>query len=192
MTRNSSWVSTKMFIHCSRKCAIMAETRCGHTNMYHYFSIEQYSETGFTHDNWKEHHNPIVVLRNPLDRVVSSLPEGLLKAMPFTWQWSSDLIHELNDAFVSHTTPYMRNTLLGYNFRIIDFYDLEQYIPRMWEKHQSIRTDSRVEDHTVAEDVFIKNDTYTLRDLQEEVEIYNEIMTTYERVSVEEWKNLTR
>ena len=175
-----------MFIHCTDKFAIMAATRCGHTNMYHYFQYKQYTETGFATHNWRNHHNSIVVLRNPLDRVISGLPGGL----PI-WQWDSDLIEELNDEFVSHTTPYMNTTLVGCNFRIIDFYRLEEYIPRMWGKHQSIRTNSRVKDHTTAEDVFVRNDAYTLRDLEQEFDLYKYFMANRERVSVDEFRGLT-
>ena len=174
-----------MFIHCSDTFSVYSETRCGHTNMYHYFRYKQYTETGFTMHNWRNHHNSIVVLRNPLDRVVSGLPEGL----PY-WQWNPKLLKELNAEFVSHTTPYMNKTLVGTNFRIIDFYRLEEYIPRIWGKHQSIKTNSRVEDHTTAEDVFVRNDAYTLRDLEQEFDLYKYFMANCERVPVEEWKEL--
>lgn len=176
-----------MFVYCDDTFSVLSETRCGHTNMYYYFQYKQYTETGFTTHNWRNHHNSIVVLRNPLDRVVSGLSEGL----PY-WQWDSDLIEKLNDEFVSHTAPYMNTTLVGINFRIIDFYRLEEYIPRMWNKHQSRRTNSRVKEHTKPEDVFVRNDAYTLRDLEQEFDLYKDFMANRERVSVDEWKDLTR
>lgn len=90
-----------------------------------------------------------------------------------------------------HSAPYMNSILTGVNFRIIDFYDLEQYIPRRSDRFQSPRTDSRIDDTTKAEDVYVENEFYTLQQLQQELEIYKELMVTRERVSVEEWKGLT-
>jgi len=152
----------------------MAATRCGHTNMYNYFGIEPYTETGFTFRQWKVHHNSIIVLRNPLERVVSAM--GWVNQTKNT-----------DAMFVNHSFPYMK--LIGRNFRIIDFYDLEQYIPR--QGFQSWCANSRIEESAI-QDVYVKNDGYTLRELVREVKIYNKLMTTQERVSVEEWKELTR
>jgi len=159
----------------------MAATRCGHTNMYNYFGIEPYTVMGFPFRSWKLHYNPIIVLRNPLDRVAS--------AASMTWV-KMPLITHTEDAgavFVRHSLPYMK--LIGDRIRIIDFYDLEQYIPRTG--FQSWRANSRVDDTAKVEDVYVENDAYTLQDLKQEVSIYNKLMTTQERVSVEEWKELT-
>lgn len=162
-----------MFLLCSDKFAIMAATRCGHTNMYHYFGIWPYDATGYTLENWKEHHNPIVVLRNPLDRLISSL--HISNVIP-------------KSQLYLHSQPYMHT--LDCDFRIIDFYDLEQYIPRS-KLMQSPRSDSRADDSAVAEDLYVPNDVYSLDDLREELKIYKNLMKTRERVSVEEWKELT-
>jgi len=164
-----------MFILCTRKFAIMTPPRCGHTNMYHYFGIQQHSDTGFHTEDWKQHPNPILVLRNPLDRVASSL----------------ELFNTLTPTKVHrHSCPYM-HYLRKCNFRIIDFYDLEQYIPRS-NLMQSWRSDTRLDDTVTAEDVYLPNNTvYTLEELQQEVENYKQLMLTRERISVEEWKNLT-
>lgn len=164
-----------MFIHCTDTFAIMAATRCGHTNMYNYFGIRTYSETGFTVLDWKEHHNSIVVLRDPLDRVVSALP------------WLN-LADADTNFFVTHSAPYM-NKLLDCNFRIIDFYDLEQYIPR--KGLQSYRTNSNVGEST-AEEVYVQNDFYTLQELEQEIKIYHDFMANKERISIVEWRELTR
>jgi hypothetical protein len=173
-----------MFIHCTDKFAILAATRCGHTNMYHYFAIEHYS-----HDptnevlTWREHQNSIVVLRNPLDRVVSAMKHTEL---------IDDKEKHRQIFFHNHSSPYMNDLLTGCNFRIIDFYDLEQYIPRRSDKYQSLRTDSHVDDTTKVEDVYVENEFYTLQTLQHEMKIYKELMASCERVPVEEWKSLTR
>ena len=162
-----------MFIHCTNTFAIMTATRCGHTNMYNYFRIKPHSGTEYTVRDWKEHHNPIVVLRNPLDRVVSAV----------SWVKHTQ---DTDALFVHHSLPYMNNMLVGCNFRIIDFYDLEQYIPR--QGVQSYRTDSLAE-HA---DVYVENPEYTRRELEREVELYHDFMANKERLSIVEWRELTR
>ena len=151
----------------------MVATRCGHTNMYNYFRIKPHVGTEYTVRDWREHHNPIVVLRNPLDRVVSAV----------SWVKHTQ---DTDALFVHHSLPYMNNMLVGCNFRIIDFYDLEQYIPR--QGVQSYRTDSRAE-HA---DVYVENPEYTRRELEREVELYHDFMANKERLSIVEWRELTR
>jgi len=165
-----------MFILCTSKFAIMCNLRCGNTNMYHYFGIEQHSGTGFIIEDWKQHHNPIVVLRNPLDRVVSSLRLHRFHTPTIVYQ---------------HSAPYMHK-LLSCNFRVIDFYQLEQYIPRRDDLIQSWRSDIRLKKTAIAEDVYVSNSVYSLSELQREIETYKELMLTRDRISVEEWKNLTQ
>jgi len=164
-----------MFILCSPNFAVMCALRCGNTNMYHYFGIEQYSGTGFTMQDWKQHHDPIVVLRNPLDRVVSSLYLHRFHAPTIVYQ---------------HSAPYMHD-LLSCNFRIIDFYQLEQYIPRRGDLLQSWRSEVRLKKTATAEDAYVPNTVYTLQDLQQEVEDYENLMLTRDRISVEDWKKIT-
>jgi hypothetical protein len=150
----------------------MAATRCGHTNMYNCFGKVIYGATGFAVEDWRIHHNPIVVLRNPLERVVSAFR-----------------VDDRERFFIAHSAPYMNNILTHSYFHIIDFYDLEQYIPR--KGHQSPRTYSHADETVEVEDVYVQNSGYTLKELQQELEIYKELMMTRERVSVEEWKELT-
>jgi len=171
-------VTMNGLIFCDDKLAVMSATRCGHTNMFHYFDLPPWTDTGFTLKDWSEHHNPIVVLRNPLERLLSSFPISQIKRF------------SAYDYFF-HSLPYMHD-LLAYDFRIIDFHDLEQYIPRgnRVDITRFSRTNSRVEDSAVAEDVYIPNDLYSLQELQEELKIYKEFMATKQRISVEEWKEL--
>lgn len=214
MRQNYNWVYTEVFIHCNRRYAIMAVTRCGHTNMYYFHGMEPYVNTGkFGIQDWRNHHNPVVVLRNPLDRVKSATYLAVGKFTTF-----SELRHQianiLNDGksttfenileahqqylkfatstLCDHSQPYMTNVLVGVNFRIIDFYDLDQYVPRRQDVFQSLRTDSRVEDCVTAKDVYVENVGYSLEELQHEVKLYNKFMATQERVSVEEWKEMTK
>ena len=176
-----------MFIHCNRSCAVMANLRCGSTNMFNYFKQE--TPNGFGMRDWMLHHNPILVLRNPIDRVVSS--------MPFLCNGPPKFRLE---EFARHSCPYLHKLKVDgdrytdfrdINFRIIDFYDLEQYIPREnTMQEQSVRTDTR---HypTTAVGIYVENSVYTLEDLERCVATYEELIVTRERISVEEWKNLT-
>jgi hypothetical protein len=150
--------------------------------MYHYFDLPPYVVTKFGIYDWKQHPNPIVVLRNPLDRVLSA--QKFVNSSHIDNSESCDLV------FANHSAPYMDSILTGVNLRIIDFYALEEYIPRRKERVQSARTDSRVDDTMKAEDVYAENKVYTLQDLEREMEIYQDYMATKERVSVEEWKGL--
>jgi hypothetical protein len=168
-----------MLIHCTNTFALMAMPRCGHTNMYNYFGKVIYGATGFAVEDWRKHHNSIVVLRNPLDRVVSAMLHD------------ASLFGEgrREEYFTNHSYPYMDNILVGCDFRIIDFYDLAKYIPR--QGIQSDRTYSAVGVNISAEDVYIMNKSYSLQKLQDEYEIYNNFMVNKERVTVDEWKELT-
>ena len=159
----------------------MANFRCGSTSMFNYFGIETVV-CGVS--QWAEHHNPILVLRNPLDRVVSS--------MPFLRDNDNPPEVRLSE-FVRHSAPYLPlHTIPQINFRIIDFYNLEQYIPRMDNIFtQSVRTDARCHPSVAVEDVYAKNPGYTLQELKDCVEGYKYFMATREKITVEEWENLT-
>lgn len=170
-----------MFILCSSKYAVITNLRCGHTNMYHYFGLVPYSVTGFTMQDWQEHHNSITVLRNPLERVVSAAKVSVDRYIDNSRR---------ETFFIEHSRPYM-HMLLSCDYRVIDFYDLEQYIPRRSDVAQSFRTDSHVDDSITVQDVYVENTGYTLLELQQEFNTYKELMVTRERVTVEEWKGLT-
>jgi hypothetical protein len=146
--------------------------------MFNYFGmgVNNYGLNG-----WKKHHNPIVVLRNPIDRVVSS----------FAFFRNSGVRDFRIAEFARHSAPYL-HTLTISNFRIIDFNILEQYIPRKdTVRQQSVRTDTRCHPFTAAEDVYVPNPLYTLEDLQRCVELYKDFIANRERVTVDEWKELT-
>jgi hypothetical protein len=157
----------------------MANLRCGSTNMFNYFEMEA-NNCGLK--GWKKHHNPIVVLRNPIDRVVSSS----------AFFWNNDETPEFRLAeFARHSSPYL-HTLTMSNFRIIDFNILEQYIPRKdTVQIQSVRTDTYCHPFITAKDVYVPNPLYTLEDLQKCVESYKDFIANKERVTVDEWKELT-
>lgn len=200
-----------MFIRCNRKYAIIAATRCGHTNMFYFHGMEPYVNTEFGIQDWRNHHNPIVVLRNPLERVKSAtylaigrfttdlhehiasiLNDGKSTTFQNIYEVHQQSLNFATSTLCDHSQPYMNNVLVGVNFRYIDFSDLDQYIPRRQQVYQSLRTDSVVEDTVTAEDVYIENEQYSLKELQHEVKLYNEFMVTQERVTPEEWKEMTK
>jgi hypothetical protein len=180
--------------------------------MYYYHGLEAYvnDETVGLPD-WREHHNPIVVLRNPLDRVKSATFLAIGKFIQDTSQYLYEIENDgkpktflhignvqrysLNDAVRSlceHSLPYMNNNLVGVNFRVIDFNDLDQYIPRRNDRLQSFRVNAKSEEKFTAEDLYVKNDEYSLEDLQQEVNLYEKYMISQERVTPEEWKEMTK
>jgi hypothetical protein len=185
--------------------------------MYYYHGMEAYSEmSAFGVQEWREHHNPIVVLRHPLDRVRSATSYATQDLILLTTDMHRNLIALGEDewseaktfryavelgkenykqsmhALYTHSFPYMKNVLVGVNFRIIDFYELNNYVPRREELFQSRRTDSYVGDSVTAEDVYVENVGYSLEDLQQEVELYKDFMVTQERVTPDEWKEMTK
>ena len=56
---------------------------------------------------------------------------------------------------------------------------------------QSVRTDARCHPSVAVEDVYAKNPGYTLQELKDCVEGYKYFMATREKITVEEWENLT-
>jgi hypothetical protein len=147
--------------------------------MFNYFGREI---NQFGMQDWMKHHNPIVVLRNPLDRVVSSM--FFIEQTGVYWK-------KRLEEFARHSKPYMHE-ILSINFRIINFYNLEEYIPRSGSvRVQSKRTNSQCDPSVTAEDVHVENSVYTLEGLERCVDIYNNFMANKERVTVDEWKELT-
>jgi hypothetical protein len=147
--------------------------------MFNYFGREI---NQFGMQDWMKHHNPIVVLRNPLDRVVSSM--FFIEQTGVYWK-------KRLEEFARHSKPYMHE-ILSIDFRIINFYNLEEYIPRSGSvRVQSKRTNSQCDPSVTAEDVHVENSVYTLEGLERCVDIYNNFMANKERVTVDEWKELT-
>jgi hypothetical protein len=178
-----------MFFYRNDAYAIIAASRCGHTNMYHYHGLEPYSNTDDFSKNpklWYQHHNPIVVLRNPLDRVRSAMLHTASNFHGKQFDYDEQIMF-----FYGHCYPYLRD-IAEVKFRIIDFYDLDKYIPRREDLLQSYRTNCHADDTLTAEDVYVMNNYFSLQELQQEYDLYKEIITTRERVSIEEWKEITK
>ena len=177
----------------------MATTRCGHTNMHHYFGIEPYS-FAVDFNKWIASDNRVVVLRDPIERIISTLAAGyiemfVLHTCPYLSNtgWDYGFIFNLPDSsLLQKIKDYDFNTkkIKDYDFRVIDFAKLEQYIPRPAGGIQSPRTDS-IATSNLAKLYYVPNDTYTLRELEQECEDYMYLMSHRKHLSVEEWKELT-
>ena len=100
-----------------------------------------------------------------------------------------DLPAVLYEKFIWHSAMFMRE-LVDYDFKVIDFGSLSEYIPRDMAMMQSV-TNSKVDESLGAAHYYRPNYAYTLDSLVEECEIYKMLMESRERISVEEWKELT-
>jgi hypothetical protein len=181
-----------MFYYNNGKLQIFANTRCGNTNMHHYFNLDVNSyktfPTAFNNDL-------IIVLRNPLDRVASSVqgvPEVLhLMATLgpfFTSIYGEEFSLEEYAIFKLHCAPFLHR-VKDRPFRIIDFNKLDEYIPRKENAFQSPVTNSS--GYTDPKSVYVENQYFTLSDLEIEYETYLELLKDREQVSVTEWKEKT-
>lgn len=140
----------------------------------------------------------VVVLRNPLDRVISaisSVPKMTHLILPYKHNFEKELNSEVSDEFLEdyatfklHCSPYLY-LLKDKAFRIIDFNKLAEYIPRQENAHQSPVTNSS--GYTDPKLVYVENPYFTLQDLETEYETYLELLKDREQISVTEWKEKT-
>jgi len=183
-----------MFYHDNEKLKVFANTRCGNTNMYHYFNIDVNKQKHFpsVYSN-----DLVIVLRNPLDRVVSAtkgiapevvgmFPVSVLKKFLSTGH-TAEFLTEWG-VFYLHCKPYLSN-IKDKPFRIIDFTQLSEYIPKQLDRQQSPVTNSR--GYTDPKTVYVENKYFTLNDLETEYETYLELLKDREQISVAEWKEKT-
>jgi hypothetical protein len=203
-----------VFYHYNEKLQIFANTRCGNTNMHHYFDVdvEAATRTSLEHIhfflNSDINNNSlfptifsnelIVVLRNPLDRVISAIngvPKMTTLILPYRHNFEKELGREVSDKFLEdyaifklHCAPYLY-LLKDKEFRIIDFTKLDEYIPRNTARQQSPVTNSS--GYTDPKLVYVENPYFTLQDLETEYETYLALLTDREQISVAEWKEKT-
>ena len=181
-----------MIYYNNGKLQIFANTRCGNTNMHHYFNLDVNSyktfPTAFSDDL-------IIVLRNPLDRVVSSV-KGIPRILhtmatlgPFLKSiYGKEFNFEEYVVCKLHCAPFLHRAK-NHNFRIIDFNKLDEYLPRKENAHQSPVTNSS--GYTDPKSVYVENKYFTLNDLEIEYKTYLELLEDREQISVAEWKEKT-
>lgn len=183
-----------MFYHDTGNLQVFANTRCGNTNLHHYFNIDVKKQKRFPSVYSNE---LVVVLRNPLDRVVSAVKgiPNILHLLP-----SADMLEDITGKefskefltewgiFYLHCNPFLYK-IVDKPFRIIDFSKLSEYIPRKENSFQSPVTNSS--GYTVPASVYVENQYFTLSDLEREYYIYCELLKDREQISVSEWKEKT-
>lgn len=185
-----------MLYYTNDKISVFAHTRCAGTNMRHYFNVGlnelRQFPTQFSNDL-------IIVLRNPLDRVVSAvkgMPEVMHLIAPYEKINLEKVLGRevsMEDAeeiivFGLHCRPYIK-LIKDQPFKIIDFYHIHDYIPRRTDVVQSPNTYSN--GHTDPKSVYVENSCFTLSDLEEEYSIYKSLLAEREQISIAEWKEKT-
>jgi hypothetical protein len=159
-----------MLVYDNGRVCVLANTRCGHTSMYHYFGLEPYTVTTSIHDWYNTTSRRVLVLRNPRDRWASALRHRSEKPLGLSgYEW-----------FTIHAAPYLRDLVWKYrDVSYIDFYKLGQYIP-------------------LSQDTSVHNSNYAgLRSTQADPELHRE-MVAYrlfrrysKELTVAEWQELT-
>lgn len=174
-----------MFVHDNGKVLTLSISRCGHTSMYTYFGLEEYSFEGkvdiLDWINSKSESQRVIVLRNPYDRVRSA-QQNLAHCLDSL----GSLPIEEERWFYNHSYPYL-HTINHCNFKYIDFYKLQNYLETVSKK--TIK--SKVSCNEGSK-FYIPNNYYREQDLDNEFFQYEKILAEREEMSVEEWKELTR
>ena len=184
-----------MFYHDNEKLKVFANTRCGSTNMHHYFNInidkQKHFPKSFSNDL-------IIVLRNPLDRMESAV-KGISQLerilLDITKTANAVTGKELTKEFIKewmvfyiHCKPYFHR-VSDKPFRIVNFNKLSEYIPRNTSLHQSPTTHTG--GHAIPKSVYVENRYFTLDDLEKEYDAYLSLLKEREHISVTEWKEKT-
>jgi hypothetical protein len=167
-----------MFIHDNGKVFVASAPRCGHTSMYSYFGIDEYSMSGTDIRQWNlrpSNSKKIIVLRNPVERMSSAY-----NRMLFTKSENKD-----ND-FENHCRPYLVHISNWLNFYVIDFRNLGFYIP---VSSKTIVTESS---KAISTGCYINNSKFSKQDLENELEAYNYFITNKPQITPKEWKELTK
>lgn len=166
-----------MFIHDNGKVCVASATRCGHTSMYSYFGIEEYSmSTDIRKWIWNPSNSKkIIVLRNPVERMLSAYNRIISTQSPGK-----------NNDFAGHCSPYLVNIPKQHDFYVIDFRNLGYYIP---VSPKTIITGSS---KSISTGFYINNSKFSKQDLKNELEAYNYFITNKQQITPEEWKELTK
>lgn len=156
-----------MLVHDNGTICVMANTRCGHTSMSHYFGINPHAEKRRFWDWIESSSRRILVLRNPYDRVKSAV---------ITSEYATD-----KEAWIEvHSKPYLIEIPTILSFEIIDFNRLSEYIPL--SRDTAVTNTSSVH-HTEID---------LTPEMREEYIKYRYFMQHCKQVTPEEWKELTR
>lgn len=165
-----------MFVYDNKKVSVYCANRCGNTSMYSYFGIPKYTLPNATPDIWyNTNSTKVVVLRNPVERMYSAC--NLFKII--------NLRGEAGKNFYVHCAPYLHDIQQNWDFKVIDFYKLSNYIPI---SNDTIPTASG----KITTGEYIVNEFFTEAELFQECFLYETLMKTKEEITPEEWKELTQ
>ena len=164
----------------------MVYPRCGHTSMYEYFGLEPYSLAYRHHNDFKNSTADvkIVVIRNPYDRLVSAV------RVTDTVQRSEAARGRKNfdrkDWISKHSRPELSDLIKvqGVNYKIIDFYRLNEYIPVGPTTIPTFAIQPQGWEDWMAE-------YYTKQQMKAEFAAYEKIMQSRPQMNVREWHRLT-
>ena len=201
-----------MFVHDNGKIAVLANSRCGHQSMYEYFNIPVEVELRDKTDQWISSNNRrVLVLRNPIERMWSGIGLYDLYAKPVIMMYDAakakgvdkkesmsqfkfaSLFMDENTRhsqiqeiiFKGHCAPFLNKIEnVGVDYEIIDFNELNQYIPLAHRTNVTNCNNSTLED-------FVENDIFTKEDMMCEYECYLSILESKTKISPESWKKLT-
>lgn len=188
-----------IFVHDNGNLNVLSMPKCGHTAMWHYFGLLHLRMTR-TLAYWLESQSPkVVVLRHPAQRMHASIAfyDRLWNSQIVEYQKTGihDNLHDFKHfidnpidieeyIFDQHCRPYM-NILKNRDFRIIKFEDLSQYIPKV--------NPCNIEINPTNKDIdpFPKNRYFKREDMLKEIELYENLVTSREVITPEEWRELT-
>jgi hypothetical protein len=187
-----------VFIHDNGNLNVLSMTKCGHTAMSYYFGMPIPPARTFSH--WLEYESPkVVVLRHPVERMHSAITfydkqfneqivdyqkTGKTDNLDFFKSFIEDPRNIESYIFDLHCRPYL-NAIKNRDFRIIRFEDLSEYIPKIAPGDIETNTTNR------NVDPFPKNRYFKREDMLREIELYENLVTSREVITPEEWKELT-
>lgn len=175
---------------------IYANTRCGSTSMYDYFNIRAYSLDNFENKHSIPFPEPavkynILILRNPYDRIRSALnaTKYLHKLFGADQNPNGNFYRSVgfHTWVINHSQPFLYyfGSRPQKDLYIIDFYELDKYVGK-----PSIGTlVSKAKRQRGWHKDFIPY--YTRHELSIEYQTYKYLLSTYPKLSVDKWKQLT-
>lgn len=175
-----------------------------------------------TLDNWVASPRRVVVLRHPVERMNSAVQlydtqikflidlyhsqtdkpkfiESLYQKNPTYTDYFVKNFFNIDDRdevrekinFLVHSFPYMHH-IVDYDFEIVKFENLKDYIPPRGDPIYNKDLDSGVTNQTnKVYAVFPENRHYTEDDLLREVQLYESFIETKKELSVTDWRLLT-
>ena len=162
-----------MLIHDNGRVCVMVNTRCGHTSTNHYFGLTPYVHSYGIELWYNTSSHRTMVLRNPLDRMLSA---QRLNTRRFELNRSQAMSER--EFMDRHCAPYLYSLAWHWkSWSYIPFEHLDNYIPRQASEH---RTNSVYDPNLPVPE-----------HLEQEMAAYEFIKTTMPILTPEQWRELT-